>query len=74
MDHPPSIVCTEGREVALKPDKWAKWDPGVTIREVVDVGNDGSGTKDTIYNDSIFEAMTASMADGYEHTTSSRQS
>ena len=65
MDHLSSIACTEGREVALKLDKQAKWDPGVTIQEVADVGNDSSGTKDTIYNDAIFEAMTESMADGY---------
>ena len=71
MDHPSSIACTEGREVALKPDKWVKWDPRVTIREVAVMDNDGSSTKDTIYNDAIFEAMMASMADGYEHATSS---
>ena len=35
------------------------------------MGDDGSGTKDTIYNDAIFEAMAASMADGSEHTSSS---
>ena len=74
MDHLPSIACTVGREVTLKPDKWKKWDPGGTIQEVADVGADGSGTKDTIYNDAIFEAMTASMADGSEHATSSRPS
>ena len=71
MDHPPSIVCAEGREVALKPDKWKKWDTRGTIWEVADVGDDGSGTKDTIYNDAIFEAMTATMTDGSEHATSS---
>ena len=74
MDHLPSIACTDGREVALKLDKWKKWDPRGTIWEVADVGDDGSGTKDTIYNDAIFEAMTASMADGSEHATLSRPS
>ena len=63
MAHPSSIACTEGREVALKPDKWAKWDSGGTIQEV-------GGIKDTIYNDAIFDG-TASMADGSEHATSS---
>ena len=58
-----SVVST-GREVALKPDKWAKWDPRGTIREV-------GGIKDTIYNDAIFDVMMASMADGSEHTKSS---
>ena len=73
MDHSPSIAYTDGREVASKLDKWKKWDPQGTIWEVADVGDDGSGTKDTIYsyNDAIFEAMMASIADGSEHTTSS---
>ena len=70
MDNPSSTACTEGRDVALKPDKWMKWHPGGTIREVADMGDDGSGTKDTIYNDAIFKAMTASMTDGSEHATS----
>ena len=74
MDHLPSIVCTEGREVALKPDKQKKCDPTGTIWEVADVGDDGSGTKDTINNDAILEAMTASMADRSEHATPSRPS
>ena len=33
------------------------------------MGDDSSGTKDTIYNDAIFEALMASMADGSEHAT-----
>ena len=55
----------------MKQDKQKKWDPRGTIWEVADVGDDGSGTKDTIYNDAIFEEMTASIADGSEHATSS---
>ena len=74
MDDLPYIVCTVGREVTMKLDKWKKWDPGGTIQEVADVGDDSSGTKDTIYNDAILEAMMASMADGSEHATSSRPS
>ena len=50
MDHSPSIACTDGREVALKLDKWKKWDPGGTIQEVADVGDDGSGTKENTTN------------------------
>ena len=69
MDHLASISCTEGRAVALKPDKRKKWDPRGTIWEVADMGDDGSGTKYTIYNDAIFEAMMASMADRSEHAT-----
>ena len=53
----------------MKPDKQKKWDPRGTIWEVVDMGHDGSGTKYTIYNDAIFEAMMASMADCSEHAT-----
>ena len=69
---PPALYYVHrGEGGCIEADTQKKWDPRGTIWEVADVGDDSSGTKDTptIYNDAIFEAMMASMADGSEHTT-----